>query len=51
MELVMWANPFITPPDVWRAMFETSLQAFRGRSRFRRIWVVNLGGPTNERGV
>jgi len=51
MELVMWANPFITPPDVWRPMFEPSLNALRGRSRFRRIWVVNLGGPTNERGV
>ncbi len=51
MELVMWANPFITPPDVWRPMFEPSLKALHGRSQFRRIWVVNLGGPTNERGV
>jgi hypothetical protein len=51
IELVMWANPFITPPDVWRPTFEPSLKALRGRSQFRRIWVVNLGGPTNERGV
>lgn len=51
IELVMWANPFITPPDVWRPTFEPRLNATRADSRFRRIWVVNLGGPANERGV
>jgi hypothetical protein len=50
MELVMWANPFITPRDVLAPDVEPSLKALRGCSQFRRIWVVNLGGPTNERG-
>ncbi len=51
MELVAWADPFITPPDVWRPTYEPSLRALHCLSRFRRIWVVNLGGPGRERGV
>jgi hypothetical protein len=51
LELVMWANPFITPPDVWHPTFEPKLRALSGKSPFRRIWVVNLGGPDDERGV
>ncbi len=37
MELVAWANPFITPPSVWLPTFEPGLRALRGLSRFRRI--------------
>ena len=51
MELVAWADPFITPPSVWRPTYERSLMALHGVSGFRRIWVVNLGGPDGERGV
>ena len=51
IELVAWANPMFTPPDVWLPTFEERLRAMHGRSRFRRIWVVNLGGADDERGV
>lgn len=51
IELVAWANPFITPPDVWLPTFEPSLRTLHGRSCFRRIWVVNVGGPDDELGV
>lgn len=51
MELVAWADPFITPPSAWRSEFVPILGALHGLSSFRRIWVVNLGGPACERGV
>ena len=51
MELVAWANPFITSASVWCPTYEPQLKALRGLSRFRRTWVVNLGGPERERRV
>jgi len=51
VELVAWASPFITPPDVWQATHAEALRALAASSQFRRIWVVNLGGPADERGV
>lgn len=51
LELIGWASAFILPPDSWIPLFEPGLRVLHGRSRFRRIWVVNLGGPKDERGV
>jgi hypothetical protein len=51
MELVAWANPFITPASSWLPTFEPELRNLHGLSRFRRMWVVNLGGLEHERGV
>jgi len=51
IELVAWANLFTTPPSVWLPTFRPRLRALRGRSQFRRIWVVNLGGRRGEPGV
>jgi hypothetical protein len=51
MELLAWANPMITPPSEWMPKYEPEIRALRGASRFRRIWVANLGGPDDERGV
>lgn len=51
MELLAWASPMITPPDVWVPSFDADLRALRAMSGFRRIWVANLGGPDDERGI
>lgn len=45
MELLAWGDDTLFPRDVWAPTFEEKLrEVFDGTpSRFRRLWVVNLG--------